>query len=510
MWLRACGPLIWRCAPLPSERSSPIAVDLTRPRRSGSSFCRGRKKNGRWRRGHRASKTCCPPPKRDGQFEQRSRRKQLRVRHQLLACSPLHLFFPDGAWNFCAVRECGLHKTILNGSWSGIVPRALSIYLPRWPTWLAQRESRRANNVQRETAWLLWTSDRGTQQVVHCCRRAAEAGVRAGMTLAHARSLLGGLQIKERPDQPDKSLAALRRLARWMLRLAPSVAVDEPDGLMLDIDGCERLFSSEAAHVRKIDAALRKFGLTPRITAAPTYACAWALARYGRQVITSVTDEQIEAAIAPLSVAALRIDSNTIDALADVGVERIEHVLALPRDELAARFGPEILRRLVLATGTASEAIEPIDLPHVFEMAHVFDGPVKRVEAIEITARELLHELLADLRQHDLGILMLEVELQRVDVGPVRLSITLTHPNRDHAHLWTLLSPKLERAHLGFGVEEITLRAKRTGRWSAEQSAFLREDARGHEPAALGELLDRLIDRLGPQAVTQVQIRETY
>jgi protein ImuB len=107
-------------------------------------------------------------------------------------------------------------------------------------------------------------------------------------------------------------------------------------------------------------------------------------------------------------------------------------------------------------------------------------------------------------------VLVLEVELRRVDVGPVRLSVTLTHPNRDHAHLWTLLSPKLERAHLGFGVEEITLRAVRTGRWRGEQAAFLRDDARAGEPAALGELLDRLIDRLGPQAVTQIRAAETY
>ncbi|HKQ47152.1 MAG TPA: DNA polymerase Y family protein [Phycisphaerae bacterium] len=403
------------------------------------------------------------------------------------------------------------------------MPRALSIYLPGWPIRLAQRRDR--SDARRwgdpgsgrpdAAAWLLWTSQprrAGVQEVVHGCERAAAAGVRAGMTLAHARSLLAGMAVRDQATTPEEDAAALRRLARWMLRFAPVVAPDDPDGLMLDIAGCEKLFGGEREHARRIAAALARWGLRPRLAVAPTFACARAMARYGREEIIWIAEGAVREALGPLPVRALRIDERSVEALADVGIERIEHLFVLPREELAARFGRELLERLDRATGAVVETIQPIQLARRFEAAHAFDGPVRRPEIIEATTRELLTRLLKQLQTADRGVLELIVLLRCVDMGPETLSLRLTYPNRDSAHLWKLLSPRLERVHLGFGVEEITLRASRTGRMARQQAAFLRETAQeaADQPTALGELVDRLIDRLGGAAVTQVQPAETY
>jgi protein ImuB len=357
----------------------------------------------------------------------------------------------------------------------------------------------------------LWTSQRGIQQVVHVCERAAAAGVRAGMTLAHARALLAGVPVHDAPYTPREDAAALRRLARWMLRFAPVVSPDDPDGLMLDIAGSSQLFGGEGEHVRKIADALSRWGLQPRLAAAPTFACAWAVARYGRDRIALIHADAVRNALAPLPVHALRPGARTVETLADVGIQRIEHLLALPRDELAARYGPALLLRLDQATGMARQTLQPIRLLPRYESSHVFDGPVRRIEIIEATTRELLARLLDPLRADDRGILELAVELRRVNLEPETRLLRLTHPNRSHGHLWKLLWPRLEQAHLGFGVEEIILRATRTGRVRSQQAAFLREPAEGaSDPAALGELIDRLVDRLGGGAVTRVQPAETY
>lgn len=399
------------------------------------------------------------------------------------------------------------------------MPRALSVYLPDWPIWLARRRRRRtqplrvASNAAPETsAWLLWTSQRSVQQVAFCCERATAAGVRVGMTLAHARSLLSGMAVEDQQASPEADADSLRKLARWMLRFAPVVSPDGLDGLMLDIAGCERLFGGEREHSLRIAEVLRRAGLRSKLAVAPTFACAWALARYGEGPITWITERQMYAALSPLPVGALRIDATTVESLADVGIERIEHLLVLPRDELAARFGSALLRRLDQTTGAMEETIRSIQPVRRIEESYEFDGPNRRFEIIEATTRELLARLLAQLQPAGLGLLELSVALRRAELAPHVLSLRLTYPNCDLAHLWKLLSSQLERAHLGHGVEAITLRAVRTGRIPVEQSAFLRDAAREavDQSAALGALLDRLIDRLGAGTVRQIDPIESY
>lgn len=358
----------------------------------------------------------------------------------------------------------------------------------------------------------MWTSQRGVQQVIHGCERARAVGVRAGMTLAHARALCAGLSIHDQPATPDADATMLRRLARWMLRYAPVVSPNDPDGLMLDIAGCEKLFGGEREHVRRIAEALRRWGLRPRMAVASTFACAWAVARYGAKDADWIAADKIHEALSPLPICALRLGAKTVDALADVGIERIVHLLVLSRDELAARFGLELLHRIDLATGAMSETIRTVQPIRRYRVSHVFDGPVRRLEIIEATTCELLAHLLKSLSAAHRGIRELTVELRRVDIESQSVSVRLTYPNRDHAHLWKLLWPRLERVHLGFGVTEIVLQAARTERMKNEQAAFLREaetDTPG-QPAALGELIDCLVDRLGGEAVTRVQPAESY
>lgn len=332
------------------------------------------------------------------------------------------------------------------------------------------------------------------------------------MTLAQARSLCAGLVVHDQAAMPDEDAAALRRLARWMLRFAPVVAPDHPDGLLLDIAGCQHLFGGERLHVRQMAEALRRYGLRPRLAVAPTFACAWAVARFGDADIAHVADDEIDGALSALPIDALRLDGHTIDALGDIGIERIGQLTVLSRDDLAARYGRELLSRLDQATGRASDRIQNVHTPNAYVESHLFDGPIRRVEIVEATTRELLARLLAQLERVNLGILELSIVLRRIDIDPQEFVLRLTLPSRDHAHLWKLLVPRLERMHLGFGVEEITLHATRTDVVQHAQAAFLRDIDRSapHATAALGELVDCLMDRLGGGAITQIETVESY
>lgn len=395
--------------------------------------------------------------------------------------------------------------------------KALSIYLARWPVRLAQRKQRRRNRTEGRSgsppdeAVLIVASQRGKQIIAACCEHAARAGVRPGITLAHARAILNDRQILEAPHAPEDDERSLQRLARWALHFAPTVAADPPDGLLMDITGCERLFGGTVSQLRAIDAALQRVGLPSRLAAAPTFGSAWALARYGARRVSLTSDEQLREALRPLPVAALRIDDTTRAALSDIEVQTIGELLAIPRRDLAARYGASLLMRIDQAYGDVSERIEPIRTPPVFVVGHTFDGPVRRSDFVFAATERLLDDLLAMLAAHDHGLCELSIVFDRVDAGPLTESFCYARPTRDRKHLWTLIRLRLDRLRLGHGVEEITLRGKRTERMQSRQIAMWQgAAAEAPDDASLGRLLDRLTEKLGEAAVLTAAPFESY
>lgn len=333
------------------------------------------------------------------------------------------------------------------------------------------------------------------------------------MSLAHAKAMLKGTPVWESPFTPVEDARRLHRLARWAQRFSPVVAADEPDGLLLDVAGCERLFGEDEQVIARVDSAFRQLGLPIRLALAPTVGCAWAVARFAADRISIVSPERIREELAPLPVAGLRMDPTFVNALLEVGIERIGSLFDLPREELACRFGADLLRRLDQATGAVGETITPLRFSTPIEATRVFDGPVTNLEAIVVTTRHLLFALVLQLEERGCGVRTLDVMLLRVSAEPCRLSITLTYPSRDVRHLWTLLGPKIERANLGYGVESVSLIASRFGRLFPKQLRMAevgpeRED-QGDE-SVLGEFLDRLVDRLGRGAVGEMAAVETY
>jgi len=361
-------------------------------------------------------------------------------------------------------------------------------------------------------AVLLVASERNKQWVACACERAEAKGVREGMNLAHAKALLKGMHVWERPFTPAEDTERLHRLARWTCRFSPTVAPDEPDGLLLDMSGCEHLFGGNEQMVAAVDTSFARLGLSARLAMAPTIGCAWAVARFGVERVSIVAHERIREELAPLPIAGLRIDARFVAALHEVGIERIGSLFDLPREELACRFGADVLRRLDQATGTTSETITPLRPSTPIETTRTFDGPVTSLEAIVRTAHELLFALVLELEQRECGVRTLEIVLERIATEPSRTSIALTYPSRDVRHLWTLLRPKIERVDFGYGVESVLLRASRFGKRLPEQACFSHTGPGNHpsNEAVLGEFLDRLMDRLGTQAVRRAVAVETH
>lgn len=386
---------------------------------------------------------------------------------------------------------------------------------------------------------MLTRIDRGRHIVAHACGVARAAGVTIGMDVAHARALLptgndrsnsggednGGVRIE--PHDPQRDAAALHALARWAVRFTPVVAPDPPDGLLLDIAGCQRLYGGEAPLLRRVTDAIASLGFTARAAIAPSVGGAWAIARYGVDRAIIDTPAQLCDALAGLPVCALRLDTPVAVALAEIAIERIGDLYALPRRSLATRFGGDVLLRLDQALGRAFEPVDAVQPPDPVRVTRAFDGPVVNLEGVMLTVRQLTVDLHAELARREAGARRIDLTLDRIDTDTITHTVTLSRPTRDASHVWALLRPIAERAHLGHGVERITLAATHTARLTHQQARLDGGDdgdgdgdgdgnARGTQRNGprldkhVGRLVDHITSRLGPQRVRRVLPEPTH
>ncbi|MGH7242134.1 MAG: Y-family DNA polymerase [Phycisphaerales bacterium] len=396
--------------------------------------------------------------------------------------------------------------------------RVLSLWFPTFATDLVKRR-RSVSPADVRAAHplpllvLLTREVAGRELVARCCEIAAKAGISEGMDLAHARSLVPPrVAVHTEPHRPDRDAQALHALTCRLLKLSPLVAPDPPDGIIIDITGTELVHRGEIRVIRSAARGLRKLDLRVRIAAASTFACAWGVARFADLPLTVIASGSEREAMVPLPVAALRIDLETQVALCEVGIERVEHVLALPRSSLASRFGIEILDRLNKMLGITPERLDPVCPLPPLQASMLFEGPTDQWESVEAAVKIVLEDLCTQLTSRERGVRRLEIELRRPDSLSDVIVIPLSRPSRSFKHLWSLVRSKLERTDLSKGVEGVLLFARRTARVRHEQinSPSLGGSTEQVAQASWGELVDTLVDRLGPNSVTRIEPVESH
>ncbi len=358
-----------------------------------------------------------------------------------------------------------------------------------------RRRSRERQPPDRGCLFLISTSSRG-QIVSHCCPLAATHGVRPGLNVTQARAILPpNLHVRIEPHEPERDAKALAALAVVAQSLSPITSADPPEGLLADVSGCARVFDGEAGLLRAALSRFTDLGFHVRAAIAPTYGCAQAVARYGHSSI--VPDGGQRQALSALSIRALRCDPKTDEALREVGLDTVGQVLAIPRSVLPSRFGDELIFRLDQALGHAIETIDPVHTSDPIRVERIFDGPTDQFEAITLTVRDLLSQLHGHLQQRESGTTRMTLRLERSDTEPLDLRFALSSPTRDLKHLWSLVRPRLEKANLGFGVEEISITSTRTVRIEHRQKECWRKEESRETEASRAAWLDTMVNRFG-------------
>jgi len=345
--------------------------------------------------------------------------------------------------------------------------------------------------------------------LVHALDAEAEAlGLRVGQNVTDARAAIPHLAVIEADLDADAALLA--SIADWADRYTPLVGFAPPDGLLLDITGCAHLFGGEAGLLADLLGRLRGLGIEPCAAIADTAGAAAALARFG-DGHTIVPPGGARAAVAPLPLAALRLEAPLVAALARTGLKRVGDLLGMPRAPLAARFGKILLTRLDQALGLMDEAISPrLPLPALLAERR-FAEPIAGLDDVLAATQSLAATLGDSLARRGEGARLMELALFRVDGAVSRARVGTGRPLRDPALMASLFAERLGRMgddlDAGFGWDLVRLSVVESAPEDARQIDLA---GRAAAEADIAELVDRLGARLGLGAVGRLVARDTH
>lgn len=381
--------------------------------------------------------------------------------------------------------------------------RVISLWLPAFSTDRLSRSQRK----WRVKPFATVAASAGGLRIAAMNTHAADGGVHPGMPLADARALSPALEVAAADSAGDAE--TLTKLAAWCGSFSPWTAPDsagaaEGAGIWLDATGCAHLFGGETELLQELLARVERMGFAARAAIADSAGAAWAMVRFapgGRAIVAPAGGAR--EALAELPVAGLRLAPGTIDGLATLGLRRIGDLYEVARTPLVARFGKQLAERLDRALGVASEPLSPLlhEVPYRERLG--LAEPIGTRPDIDEALTHLLEALCTRLAREHRGARRLEFALFRVDGSVARVHIGTSRPVREPRHLQRLFAEHLDQLDLGEGIEVLTLAAP-----VVEELATAQLDMTAQAPAvaaaSVADLVDRLANRLGEEAVLRV------
>ena len=345
----------------------------------------------------------------------------------------------------------------------------------------------------KDTPFVLAAPERN-RMVIQAASLCAEAvGIGAGMVVADARAVLPGLLVMD--DKPGRCEKLLSGLAEWCLRYTPIVAVDLPDGLILDITGCPHLWGGERRYLTDIVNRLRGAGYDVRAAIADTMAAAYAVCRYGKISPIVQTGNQM-AALASLPPAALRLETATIERMHKLGFYQISAFMHMPGSVLRRRFGQQLLQRIDQAMERAPETIQPIRPIEPYQQRLPSLEPIRTATGIHIALKKLLEVLCSLLAKEGKGLRKAIFRCYRIDGKEQEIEIGTNSASCSIEHLFKLFELKVSSIRPGLGIELFMLEAPVVDDADKIQETLWNISG-SNDLSEIAELLDRLSARAG-------------
>ena len=360
--------------------------------------------------------------------------------------------------------------------------------------------------------------DRGALRITAGDPQALALGLGPGLALADARARVPGLVAL--PAQPEEDRAFLARLAAWCERFTPLVALDAPDGLLLDVTGSSHLFGGEAALLALARRRLAAAGLRLRAAIAGTPDAARALARFGPDgSVVPVGGDM--AAMRPLPVAALDAPADVATALRRAGLRTLGELADRRAEPMAARFGAALVVRLHAVLGREDRRITPLRRPSDCLVERQFAEPLVDAGSLGVVVAELIRAAAGMLERRGEGGRRFELAFFRTDGSVRHVALETGRPSRDvpallrlwHERVAVLADPLDHGFDSGVGFDAVRLEVALCEPMPRSQGRLDGQgllNGRGTEDESIAELIDRLSTRFGPDRVLRFVRRDTH
>lgn len=401
----------------------------------------------------------------------------------------------------------------------------LSIYFPQWSIDLARRKLCVKDSFAANRPILLVSKVSNQLTIIRACKTAQKIGARSGMSLALAKALAPNAYVEA--YNPIRDIRALYKIAVWAINISPLVSLRSArssknsnarqdiidEGLIIDISGTERLYGNRTRLLEKLLHKFDSIGLEATEAIAPTIGAAWALSRFGHKKTSIVSWPEIKPTLAGLPIAALRIPTEALQALRDIGVVSIDQLTKLPRKKLPSRYGIEVLRRLDQAFGAVDEPFRAIKIRAAPQCRRAFEIPLTSQESVRRVMMLLFKELLARLQAHQLQAPSFVIEFQIInsdrEISTSTKELSLYSATKDFSYLSTVIGPVIESIRASGGVRSISVRATKTEQFNSQQGDFFNSNRKNLD-FDINQLFDHFTARLGPQRIRQVQFENSY
>ncbi len=315
-----------------------------------------------------------------------------------------------------------------------------------------------------------------------------------------------GNEILQHDRAADR--ATLRKLALSCDRYTPIVALEDanaPECLLLDITGSSHLFGGERRLAEKVVADLRALGYAVRVAVADGIGAAWAVAhslegRYG--IVPKGKNRDV---VPELGIDVLRLTPDVIALLHQFDLRHIRQLMALPRGQVAIRFGHETLTRLDQTLGAIPEILAPERRVPPVRAVWTFEDPISHPHVIEKVLERLIGNILETLTPRQTGVQRLVCTLTTADKSRTEFTIGLLHPTLSADRLLGLVRLRLERTRLPDAVTAVNVRVQ-AAPLDVRQRHWFDSEGEARRATAFRDFVERVSSRLGEDAVLQPRL----
>jgi DNA polymerase-4/protein ImuB len=343
----------------------------------------------------------------------------------------------------------------------------------------------------------------GENQVLDCSPEASALGIRAGMPLRDARTLVPDLVLL--PPDPVFYARSSDALLDALEDVEPYIEPDGDGTVYAALDPAADGESQLAAAARLVAAVHDSAGIDASAGAGIGKFIAWCAATVTAPGETAVVHDGEEAAfVAPLSASFLPVPYDTQRKLALYGLRTIGDIAQLPMGALQAQFGREGRRLFERSRGIDPTPFRPRERKHPIVATLTMPAPTVNSAALIIAARQLVGRLLHQPSLRYRHVRQLRLRFALLDSGSWERTLTFREPLSDEDGIVFVLKKLIEPLQLAGPVDEMTLEfIGLTGETGKQRSLLFAEQARRR--AQLLATLQQLKTRFnGQPQVTRV------